>query len=57
MENGADLVNKMGTEEGKGIINELKGIIKNNNSDAIPTVVRKFREDFEKTINKQVLNL
>ncbi|MFA5850049.1 MAG: P-loop NTPase fold protein [Bacteroidales bacterium] len=52
IENSTDLVNKMGTEEGKGIINELKGIIKNNNSDAIPTVVRKFREDFEKTINK-----
>lgn len=52
LENTAELVKKIDTEEGKSIIGELKGIIKKDNSDAIPTVVRKFREDFEKTINK-----
>jgi predicted KAP-like P-loop ATPase len=52
IENTAELVKKIDTKEGKGIIDELKGIVKKDNSDAVPTVVRKFREDFEKTINK-----
>lgn len=51
-ENSADLVKRMDSEEGKGIISELKGIIKKDDSNDIPTVVRKFREDFEKTIKK-----
>ncbi len=52
LENSLDLVKKIETEEGQGIINDLKGIIKKDSSNAIPTVVRRFREDFEKTINK-----
>jgi GTPase SAR1 family protein len=52
LENTAELISKLDTEEGKNIIGDLKGIIKKGNSDAIPTAVRKFREDFEKTINK-----
>ena len=50
-ENTADLIGKMNSEEGKGIISELKGIIKKDDSD-IPTVVRTFRDNFEKTVNK-----
>jgi len=50
-ENSADLIKKIDSEEGKGIISELKRIIKKDDSD-IPTVVRKFRDNFEKTINK-----
>jgi len=49
--NTADLIRKIDSEEGKGIISELKGIIKKDNSD-ISTVVRTFRDSFEKTINK-----
>ncbi len=52
LENPSDLITKIDTEEGKGIIKELKGIINKNSSDVIPMVVRKFREDFEKTIEK-----
>ena len=52
IENSADLIKKIDTDEGKEIINELKGLIKKDNANDIPTVVRKFREDFEKTIKK-----
>jgi predicted KAP-like P-loop ATPase len=50
--NSAELIKKIDTEEGKGIVNELKNIINKDNGDDIPNVVRKFREDFEKTIKK-----
>lgn len=51
-EDPAMLLNKMDSEKGKGIIAELKSIIKNDDANKIPTVVRKFRDDFEKTIKK-----
>ena len=47
----AELIKKIDSDEGKGVISELKGIIKKEGFD-IPTVVRKFRVDFEKTIDK-----
>lgn len=50
--NSVELIKKADTDEGKGIVNELKSIIKKDNVNDIPNVVRKFREDFEKTINK-----
>lgn len=54
--NSTELLKKMETDEGKGIVNELKGLIKKDTDNDIPTVVRKFREDFEKTIEKTGLN-
>ncbi|MEL7601284.1 MAG: P-loop NTPase fold protein [Proteiniphilum sp.] len=52
VENSAELLKKIDTDEGKGIVNDLKGVIEKNTDNDIPTVVRKFREDFEKTIGK-----
>lgn len=52
VENSAELLKKIDTDEGRGIVNELKGIIEKNTDNDIPTVVRKFREDFEKIIGK-----
>lgn len=52
VENSAELLKKIDTDEGKGIVNELKGIIEKNTDNDIPTVVRKFRGDFEKIIGK-----
>lgn len=52
VENSADLLKKINTDEGKDIVRELKGVIGKNTDNDIPTVVRKFREDFEKTIGK-----
>jgi hypothetical protein len=52
LENSGDLIKKINTAEGKGIVSELKGIIRKDNNNDISTVVRKFRQDFEKTINK-----
>lgn len=51
LENSDELIKKIDSDEGKGIVSELKGIIRKDNND-ISTVVRKFRQDFEKTINK-----
>lgn len=51
-EDSAQLIEKMNTEDGKKIVNDLKGIIKKNRETDIPSVVRKFREEFEKTIKK-----
>lgn len=52
VENSAELLKKIDADEGKGIVNDLKGVIEKNTDNDIPTVVRKFREDFEKTIGK-----
>lgn len=52
VENSVELLRKIDTDKGKGIVNELKGVIEKSTDNDIPTVVRKFREDFEKTIRK-----
>ena len=52
VENSTELLKKIDTDEGKGIMSELRGLIKKDIDHDIPTVVRKFREDFEKTIEK-----
>jgi len=48
--NTGELIKKADTEEGKSILNELKNITNKDND--IPTVVRKFRDDFENMIKK-----
>lgn len=51
-ENSAELLKKIDSDKGKGILSELNGIIKKDNNSDISTIVRRFRNDFEKTINK-----
>lgn len=53
--NSAQLIAKVDTEEGKGIVKDLKAVLKKKEEDDIPSIARKFREDFEKLINKTEL--
>lgn len=51
-ENSADLINKIDSDEGKGIISDLKSLIKKEKDSDTPTIVRKFKDDFKKIIEK-----
>lgn len=53
--NSTELITKVETEEGKGVIRELEAVFNKKEDEDIPSIARKFRVDFEKLINKTEL--